>query len=184
MTFGAKIKKIRRLKGVTLKDLAEKTGLSSAFLSRLENDKAEATLNDLRKLADELDVSVISLLPDDFEEDIRLVRKKDRQIILQPSLNSNSDPCVLEFLLWGSKINLEPTLMTIPPGSNSGEWAKHMGEEFLFLLEGQLRVYCGEKIFDLQEGDTIGFPAQYPHRWENLTDKNSKIIVTSSLPTF
>ncbi|KUO50068.1 MAG: hypothetical protein APF76_06280 [Desulfitibacter sp. BRH_c19] len=184
MTIGAKIKKLRNIKSKTLKELAEKTGLSTSFLSRLENDKAEATLNDLRKLADELDVSVISLLPDEFEEDIRLVRRKERHTILQPSSNENCEPCVLEFLLWGSKINLEPTLMTIPPGSDSGGVAIHAGEEFLFVLEGELKVYCGEKSFDLKEGDTLGFPAQYPHRWENITGQNSRIIVASSLPTF
>lgn len=182
MDIGGKVKTLRQKRGITLKELADITGLSISFLSRLENDKTEATLNDLRKLADALETSIINFFPDDLNEDIRVVRSNQRRKIMQPAIKGK--PSTLEFLLWGSKIQMEPTLMIIPSGSDSGNYAEHMGEEFLHVLEGDIKVFCGEAVYELHAGDTIGFPAKLPHRWENTGTEQAKVIVASSLPTF
>jgi len=181
-TIGSTINTIRNSKGFTLKELAETTGLSISYLSRLENDKTEATLNDLSKLAEAFETSIINLFPDKFDQDVRIVRKEETRIILQPS--PNGAPSEQEFILWGSKINLEPTIMTVPPGSSSGKTVKHNGEEFLYVLEGEIRVWCDDTCYDLKKGDTIGYPAKHPHRWENIKNETAKVFVVSSLPTF
>ncbi|HHU32580.1 MAG: helix-turn-helix domain-containing protein [Zhaonellaceae bacterium] len=182
MKIGAKIKQLRIANKLTLKELAANTNLSISFLSRLENEKTEPTMDDLRKIAAALHTSIINLFPNEFDEEIRIVRSWERKKILQPSLKG--EPSELEFLLWGSKIQMEPTLMTIPPGGDSGDYAEHAGEEFLFVLEGELRFWCGDNYYDLQEGDTIGYPAKLPHRWENKGSKVTRVILSSSLPTF
>lgn len=182
MTIGAKIKQLRLMQGLTLKELAGQTALSLSFLSRLENDKAEATLDDLSKLARGLYTSIVNLFPAEMDEEIRIVKAGERKRILQPSLQGA--PSTLEFLLWGSKIQLEPTLMTIPAGSDSGAYVEHAGEEFLFVLAGELKVWCACFCYDLKRGDTIGYPAKYPHRWVNMGTEEARIILASSLPTF
>ena len=72
----------------------------------------------------------------------------------------------MELLAWG-KIFMEPHLFRIQPGKGSSDYYTHHGEEFLYIISGQLDIKLGEKKFQLSKGDSFYFESKTPHSWLN-----------------
>ncbi len=180
--LGEKIKKTRNEKGFSLRDLAAMVDLSASFLSQIEQGKASPSIENLKKIANCLDVRVSYLIEDDeVKKDTVLVRKGERDSI--ESIDSNTKIS----LLTSSDIdkNMEPIFYEIGPKGESGrEPFQHPGEEFVFVLEGQLEVYINDKKYELVEGDSLYFKSTQKHKFTNPTDGMTKVLWVVTPPTF
>lgn len=182
MTIGERIKKKRNEKGFSLRELAGKVDLSASFLSQIEQGKASPSIENLKKIANYLEVKVSYLIE---EEDEALgsfhIKKGDRKYV--ESIDSKTSIA----LLTSSKIekNMEPIMYEIKPGGESGRgFFNHNGEEFIYIVEGTLDIYIEDQLTTLNEGDSFYFKSSLNHRFKNNGKKLTKAIWIVTPPTF
>ncbi len=182
MTIGERIKKKRNEKDFSLRELAAKVDLSASFLSQIEQGKASPSIENLKKIANYLEVKVSYLIE---EEDESLgsfhIKKEDRKYV--ESIDSKTSIA----LLTSSKIekNMEPIMYEIKPGGESGRgFFNHTGEEFIYIIEGTLDIYIEDQLTTLNEGDSFYFKSSLNHRFKNNGKKLTKAIWVVTPPTF
>jgi quercetin dioxygenase-like cupin family protein len=76
-----------------------------------------------------------------------------------------------------SSQQLEPFLMVLQPGAGGGEHVVHFGHEFVYCLQGQVAYEIDREMYLLNQGDTLLFEAQLPHRWHNPTDQETRMLL-------
>lgn len=182
-SIGERLKKCRNEKGLSLRELAGKIDLSASFLSQIEQGKASPSIENLKKIANALDVRVGYLIEDeeDDEKNIHFIKKDEMKY-----LESKGSKIKIAFLLNNNKEkNMEPIIYEIGPNGESGrDFYSHAGEEFIFIIEGSLEIFIGEKKYYLNEGDSLYFKSNIKHRFKNITDKSVKALWVVSPPTF
>lgn len=178
-SFGERLKRIRKERGLTLQDLAERVGVTKSFLSQVENGAANPSFQTLRGLVEALDTPMFALFRTVETRDTLIVRKSNRVRI------STSDPgLILELLSPDTPgINMEVTISELEPGAVSGVRPKgHSGEEFGLILRGRAVFQIGNEEFELTEGDSIWLPGEIPHRVINRGRRILSILSVVSPP--
>lgn len=160
------LKKLRKERKLTLKELAERTDVSISFLSQVERGKSGVTLESLRKIADALNVAPSAFFSSSTEQDdwagrLELFHYKDLSEGIQEA-------------------DFSPILVTLQPGENKGSAFSHNGYEFLFVTEGILTVEVDGEQSELPPQQSTMFDARKKHYWFNLTDQPVRFLVVSS----
>ncbi|MGO1059418.1 helix-turn-helix domain-containing protein [Planococcus sp. FY231025] len=160
------LKKLRKERKLTLKELAERTDVSISFLSQVERGKSGVTLESLRKIADALNVAPSAFFSGSTEQEdwagrLELFHYKDLSEGIQEA-------------------DFSPILVTLQPGENKGSAFSHNGYEFLFVTEGMLTVEVDGKQSELAPQQSTMFDARKKHYWFNLTDQPVRFLVVSS----
>jgi mannose-6-phosphate isomerase-like protein (cupin superfamily) len=93
---------------------------------------------------------------------------------------------VEEFLHMHGAARMQPEVMSIPAGSDSGGPLAHLGEEFLYVLSGRVVLeYGGQQELILEEGDSVYFDSTVPHRYRNPDHmRPARLLVVCSPPSF
>lgn len=169
--LGVRIKKIRKDQKLTLKNLADKTGFSISFLSQLERGKSSATLESLKKISQALGVEP-GFFFNDPSEDKNLIQ---RNVIESEQMKKHS---IYYKNLHESIKNpaFSPQLVILEPQQNEGNLIKHPGQEFLYVLEGELTVQIDDKSYNLKPSESIMFDSNDNHYWYNYTTKAVKFL--------
>ncbi len=89
----------------------------------------------------------------------------------------------MELLAWGNKV-MEPHLFRIAPQAGSGESYAHEGEEFLFVLRGELQIALDGEQYHLKRGDSFYFESATPHHWKNPGRSEAWLLWVNTPPTF
>lgn len=164
--MGNTLKSLRKERKLTLKDLAEKTGVSISFLSQVERGKSSVTLESLKKIADALGINPsVFFANDDLQDDLNTRRERFYYKDLSDGIQG---------------ANFSPILVTLQPGENEGNAFSHGGHEFLFVVEGLLTVEVDGKQIQLSEQQSILFDAHKTHYWFNHTEQVVRFLVVSS----
>ncbi len=149
MSIGVNLRKLRNVKQMTLKRVAEGSGISVALLSQVERGRVDPSVNTLRKLAEFLGVSVGYFFGG----------------ITYHLLSTKTAP------------NLEVIFNSFEVGATTGVGLySHPGEECGVVLEGALQVELSDRIFILEQGDSISFSSSIPHRLSNAGITPAKAI--------
>ena len=167
---GRKIQSLRKQKRMTLKQIGERSGLSVSFLSQVERDLASPTVISLAHIAQALGVSASFFFPPPPAENIA-VRSYERQPFRL------SDGKIVYARLGGDfeERTLEPLHVTYPPFFKS-EVFTHPGEEFLYVLEGQLIVLLDKVEYCLNPHDSMHFYSRHIHQTENRLDIPTQVV--------
>ena len=174
-------RRIRKEKNITLKELSDTTGLSISFLSKYENGKTNITVSALFSIAHALDVPIKDLIAPEDEEDFLIVRKDDRISVTQ----NIKDGTKQDFLTRGSLFGMQVTVMHMPPYSSSGDLESHDGEEFLYVLEGEIVLTIENRTFTrLLQDDMAYYFARNKHGWKNPTDKTATFLAVTTYNAF
>jgi len=173
-----KLRKIRTERKISLQELSSKTGLSVTFLSRLENDKANVSVLNLRTIAKALDIPIASLFSEDERSRVKICRPDQRRKMV---LNvCDGKKVTEEWLLSDSSAKIEPAVITLPPGTNGGPPFAHEGDEFLWVLKGSLSFRLEDETISLEEGDSLYYPAELPHQFINNSSKKTRVLVVAT----
>jgi DNA-binding transcriptional MerR regulator/mannose-6-phosphate isomerase-like protein (cupin superfamily) len=176
VALGARLRRERLRLRLSLSDVAGEVGVSVGFLSALERSQAGASVGTLRKLADFYGVSILSFFGG-AHGDSPMVRPRDRRVL-------GAGPGVrMELLATGDTV-MEPHLFRIAPGRGSGDAYSHQGEEFLFVLHGELEIALEGRSYRLKAGDSLYFDSTTPHRWFNPGKRNAEILWINTPPSF
>ncbi|QGP92571.1 HTH-type transcriptional regulator PuuR [Neomoorella glycerini] len=184
MEIGATIRAQRLAKGLSVRELARLTGLSPSAISQIETGKSVPNVLTLKAIAEALDISVISFLFDELDSRISLVKPDERRRLIRNSTPTGD--LIEEFLTQGRNFQMEPAIIIVPPGANSGKPISHPGEEFIYVLEGQLKYTLeGIKEYELEEGDSLYYPCTIPHSWFNpAEEREAKFIIVATPSLF
>lgn len=179
-----KIRKYRKKMKLTIKDLAERTGLSIGYISQLERDEAEPSLSSLRKIAKEFDVPLYVLIEDEKENTGLTIRREERM-----SVRTKKNGIEYEFLTPFPSQNFMPKVLmlkiTLQARSRDSEIPiVHHSEETIFILKGTLTLTIGEDTVVLREGDTTIIEEDLPHTCANDTDSLVEVLSVISPPVW
>lgn len=174
--IGQKIKQIRKIRGITLQQLSEETGMSYSYLSGLERNKHSISINNLQKLAEYFKIDMVYFL-DINERKGYLIRKKDRSTLI------DDGGLLYQMISPDTSENLQVSFVTLPPHpAQERHIHKHQhGEEFITVLEGEVTILVEAEIYKLKEGDSTIFPSEKEH-CIYTEEKEAKIIIVSSPP--
>jgi len=174
-----RIHMLRRRKGISLRALAGLSGLSASSVSAIERGLSAPSVGTLQRLAAALDTTVPKLLGASWPHRQLVVRPDERQVL------DMETPGVLFENLYATDTTLQSILISVEPGHGSQESYSHEGEEFLYVLEGELELTLDElHTYRLGPQDAMTFKSTRPHRWHNPGDVLTVIVWVNTPPTF
>lgn len=180
INLGKTINQFRIQKKLTIKELAEKTGLTQSMLSQIERDLTNPSINTLKKISKCLNVPLFRFFQETDNTNF-VVQANARKTIGFPGSRDIS----YELLTADTSGSIEFCLMTIPPLYNPEDYfVCHEGEEVAYVLAGPIDVVIEESRFTLYTGDSLKIPAYSNHMWINRTDSEVLVIFAITPPTF
>ncbi|MFS0890971.1 helix-turn-helix domain-containing protein [Peribacillus frigoritolerans] len=171
-----KIKALRLQNNLTLKELSEETGLSLSFLSQIERGASSLSITSLKKLADALGVSMIYFFEEEKINQSYLIREGDQETF---KMNRGEQQYVRLSGTFHDR-KLEPIKVILPPNMKEEQSYRHSGEELYYVLQGEVIFYLNEIRHHLKAGDTIHFPSELLHTWENPTSEKTVLLSVST----
>ena len=175
--IGKNIREARKERRISLEQMARGTNLSISFLSQLETGKVNVSVDNIRKIATFLDVKMIRFFgADDDEPRLGLVTRKGEGIHLE--LEGTTAYC--ESLIRKGNLNLQATVFINPPGEGRKVPNSHVGEEFIYVIMGEVLVFLNDQEYHLQEGDSIHYRSETMHSWENPGRWQNVLIVVNT----
>jgi transcriptional regulator with XRE-family HTH domain len=170
-----RLKLLRKKLGISLEVLAEKSGMTKSYLSKIERGLNTPSIAAALKLAKALNVKVEELFSEESArlDSYSLVRSDERQ-----SLAANDQS--LGYAVLARQVGERSMLpfMIYPPADFIDKaFKEHTGEEFLFVHEGQVEVdFMTERVL-LNRGDALHFNAQKPHRIRSVGEQQAQLLV-------
>ncbi|MGG1573540.1 helix-turn-helix domain-containing protein [Fictibacillus sp. NRS-1165] len=181
MDIGTKIRTLRKSMDMSVRQLSEVTDCTPSFISQIERNLANPSINTLKKIATTLDVPLIYFFEESIEEtpeEEYIVRREKRK-----KLNSPGEKAEVFLLTPSHNIkNIEMHMIVIEPGGKSDRLYVNNAEEVGYILQGTLVLFLGDEEFEVNQGDSIYFPGNIPHGWENRTDKEVVTIWAATPP--
>ncbi|MEQ8398049.1 XRE family transcriptional regulator [Thalassobaculum sp.] len=175
--IGDAIRDRRTSRRMTLGDLAERSGLSVSFLSRVERGQAQSSVGNLIRIADALGGSIHDLIgpPDTAAPDhgfavFRSAGSMPRSI---PATGYRWTPVST----GGPGRAIEATLLELPAAGTADTRFAHPGEEICFVLEGRVRFVVGERTTLLETGDAIHLRSDIPHTAGAAGDAPARVLM-------
>jgi transcriptional regulator with XRE-family HTH domain len=175
MSLGQKIGRLRQERGLTLQEVSEGSGLTPSFLSRLERDKVNISVANLRKLAQFFSVQMTHFFEGEDNQQVGQVITAGERVRL-----SLDDAPVQVFSLLPPNSELEARLIEARPGSGQQGFSSR-GSQMILVLEGELRYNLGDEVYDLRPGDTLFYRDDVAHSWVNTSDGTAVIMTISVL---
>ena len=179
--LGKRIKKFRLQRKLSLQDLAEKTGFTKGYLSKVENSSKAPPVSTLAMVAKALNVTISEILGEEKKEDsICLVKMAERPLIARSgstfgySYQALAQPYIQK--------HMEPYILAFPIHPKASPHFQHKGEEFMYVIEGTMKFFYGEKELMVEEGDCIYFDAAFPHYGVCQGEKGVKCLMVIYTP--
>lgn len=170
---GGQLRRVRRERGLSLRSLAELSGLNVNTLSLIENGKTSPSVSTLQQLATALQVPITAFFESEPPQKNIVFQKKGKRPQASLAIGSLED--------LGAGLTLhggQPLLVTLKAGAGSGSTPiVHTGLEFVYCLEGELLYTIQGQNYLLEAGDSLIFEAHLPHRWKNIGDSHSRSLL-------
>jgi transcriptional regulator with XRE-family HTH domain len=178
--IGRRIRNLRHIKGLTLKDLADRTLCSESMLSKVENGKAQVSLTLLHRIVHSLDITITALFSESRADQGVVTRAKDRSTFRIDANGSRLErliPPNLGHLLEGN-------LHILEPGGGSDGILTHEGEEVGYVLNGVFELTVSGVQYLLHSGDSFVYRSEEPHSYRNPGKETTRVLWVSTPPTF
>jgi transcriptional regulator with XRE-family HTH domain len=161
---GERIRRIREERGLSIKDLGSRTGIDIAVLKRIESSETIPALGQLVRLGRALDMKMGYFISPGIDKPVTVVHKDERRPVSRHG-EAKSMLCGYSYeSLAPEKADrlMEPFIVTLVP-TETEEFSTHAGEEFLYVLEGQIKVQVGDRADFLKPGDAAYYDSSEPH---------------------
>ncbi|GGB48123.1 cupin domain-containing protein [Virgibacillus dakarensis] len=177
-TVYKKIKNLRAKNNITLAQLSEKTGLSISFLSQIEKGTTNLAITSLKKIADAYHISMKYFFDEEDNPSYITSRVNQKRIKIE---GMDEELIRLNGQFKGRE--MDPFHVTVLPNTTSTNRYTHQGEEFYYVLQGEITFIVEEKTYVVGQGEAIHFPSYLPHDFENRTNEKVELlnVVTPSL---
>jgi transcriptional regulator with XRE-family HTH domain len=164
---------LRARRGLSLRSLAEQSGLNVNTLSLIENSKTSPSVSTLQQLASALDVPITAFFETDTPKN-EIAFQKEGQRPRAAFAHGTLEDLGAGLTLHGG----QPFLVTLEPKANSGSTPiVHTGLELVYCLEGHLSYTIEGRVYPLDPGDSLLFEAYLPHCWQNTGETASRSLL-------
>ncbi len=170
------IKKLRKRNKMTLQDIADRTGLTKGYLSKIERNIKFPPFSTLNQIATALGTDVTYFFSETISKpkDLRLSFTKKNQGKAVDTLGSDQGYKFKALAHEKAGKNMIPYI--IEPAFDERQIFQHEGEEFMYVLEGKHEfMYDGQKYL-MEEGDSVYFDAGLPHTGKSIGNKKAKLL--------
>lgn len=170
---GRRLHTLRAEKGLSLRAMAERSGLNINTLSLVEHGKCSPSVSTLQQIARALDVPIGVFFEVEPSTQSVVFTPADQR----PEVTFNT-ACMQNLAQNLAGNTIQPFVVKLQPGAGSGEqWIVHTGHEFVYCLTGTVDYQVGEERFLLTPGDSLVFEAHLPHRWKNEGLDETRILL-------
>lgn len=183
LRLGKRIAELRAARRFTLEQLAGATGFTKGYLSKIENSRVIPPIGTLVKIAHTLGTDVADLLgregtPADHEK-VCIVRSWERETVVRGGSSFGYDFVALAHKRHHKR--MEPFVMVFPPEVDKDVRFEHAGEEFMFILSGEVefeaQVDGRTRTWVLAPGDSAYFDSTIPHRGRSVRGESRALVV-------
>ncbi|HEX4247750.1 MAG TPA: XRE family transcriptional regulator [Pseudonocardia sp.] len=171
---GRRLREARRQRDLTLASVAARVGVSGAHLSRLEKGERQPSIGVLLELARAYQTSIGELLGEHPRRGHHLVRAGEG-----PSVDGPDGPYTSVSGL-GPGAALRAVRLVLPPGGTNPNAAQHAGEEWIYVVAGDVTVALDSERLSLSAGDALHFDAGTPHRLTNPGPAEAEVLIVST----
>lgn len=181
MFVGECIRKFRTEKGISIRELARKTNITPAMLSKIERDLVNPSINTLKTISQELDIPMYRFfVEEDKPKENPIVRRNERKTLGNPTINISYD-----LLTPDVRGSIEFCIMHVPFQEAETPFSlSHEGEEVAYVLSGKTDVIINEMRYTLETGDSIRIPPYAKHYWSNKYESTCDVIFAITPPSF
>ena len=178
--LGPRLRRLRIARSLTLRELAQRAGVTESFVSQVERGVATPSIASVQRIARGLGFSIADLFAE-VESVGQVVRAAERRRISYPGLGA-----VDEFLTRGKGGRLQVIMSTVEPGGGTGDepYTHESDEEVVIVLEGELDLWVGDEHFHLEAGDAVTHSSRIPHRNTNNGTSPARILFCSTPPSY
>ena len=176
--IGAKIRNLRNQNGLTQEELADRTELTTGFISQMERGLTAPSVSTLLDIVECLGTNLSDFFHE--ENELQIVYPKEDYFEKEDE-HKNS---ITWLIATAQSRSMEPILVQLQPGQSMPEDKPHEGEEFGYVLDGEIRLHYGEDVYTVRKGDSFIFPANRKHKISSACKKVSSILWISSPPSF
>ncbi len=177
MDIGKKIKQLRLQNDLTLEDLASRSELTKGFLSQLERNLTSPSISTLEDILEALGTNLSEFFHEEEEEQI-VFTQKDFFV-------DTREEYQIEWIVPNAQKNeMEPILLTLPPKGKSHEMQSHFGEEFGYVLKGNITLVRDNKKYKLKAKDTFYMNGKTSHYLYNHGNSEALILWVTNPPMF
>ena len=185
---GSKIKGIRESKNLTIEEIAERSGLTTEQIVSIENDQNLPSLGPLIKIARALGVRLGTFMDDNDALGPVVTRAKDREAESSISFSNGATDARkhMEYHPLAQQKagrHMEPFVIDInPEDTPEFQLSAHEGEEFIYVMQGEVEIVYGKDTYTLKEGDSIFYDSIVKHHVHGAPGKSAKIQAVVYIP--
>ena len=185
---GAKIKGLRETKNLSIEEIAERSGLTVEQINSIENDVNLPSLGPLIKIARALGVRLGTFMDDNDALGPVVTRAKDREKDSSISFSNGATDARkhMEYHPLAQQKagrHMEPFVIDINPEENPNfQLSAHEGEEFIYVMEGEIELEYGKEKYELKQGDSIYYDSIVKHHLHGALGKSAKILALVYIP--
>ena len=177
MNLGEKLKLYRQRCGLTQEELGDRCELTKGYISQLENEITSPSIATLSDILEALGSTLGEFFKDEEEE--KIVFGADDYFV-----KSEDDQSMTWLVPNSQKNEMEPIMVTINPHSATDIDYPHEGQEFGYVLEGELTLVIDDKAYTVKKGETFYYTSIKHHYLKNQTNEACRVIWISSPPNF
>ncbi|GIU45517.1 cupin domain-containing protein [Shewanella algidipiscicola] len=182
MDIGANLKAVRKMKGLSQRELAKRAGVTNSTISMIEKNSVSPSVSSLKKVLSGLPMSLVDFFS------IETSQPSEQKVVYRAGELLDIGDGNLDYKLIGRDYpNRAMSVMNevYPPGADTGEeMLQHEGEEAAMVIEGQIEVTVGDEVFVLCAGDSYYFNSELPHRFRNPFDVSCRIVSATTPANF
>ena len=185
---GSKIKSLRETKNLSIEEIAERSGLSVEQINSIENDVNLPSLGPLIKIARALGVRLGTFMDDNDALGPIVTRAADREKDSSISFSNDATDARkhMEYHPLAQQKagrHMEPFVIDIhPEESPNFQLSAHEGEEFIYVMQGEIELVYGKETYHLNQGDTIYYDSIVKHHLHGAPGKSAKILAVVYIP--
>ncbi len=177
-SIGERIKMLRQAKNLTQEELATRAGLTKGFISQVERNHTSLSVESLIGILDALDEKPSAFFDGAFDEKI-VFKPKDRVELEMEGVK------IFQVLVPAAQNRMmDPALLELEGEESTPEEEPHEGEEFGFVLLGNVELVLGGKVHKLKKGECFYFKATSSHYLANRRTNKAVVLWVSSPPNF
>ncbi|KAA0274511.1 MAG: cupin domain-containing protein [Acidobacteria bacterium] len=186
--IGERLKERRTQHGLSMRQLADKAGVSASLISDIERGRVEPSISVLKRLSGALDITLMYFFSEATPDDDLVVRANERRVLGTREFSNFQSPTGgIHFELASPEgtETIEAVFGRYEVGATMGdEPVTHEGEEWGMVLTGRLKIWVGDETYFLNPGDSIAFSSTTPHRMANAADEVTEYIWIDTPKTF
>lgn len=182
-SLGAKLRHRRKMRGLTLSEVASRASCSESMVSKIESGRVSPSLTMLRRLAAALEINPSTLFDDTAPSGV-VSRARERPVLDADSLRKGDGVSLERLIPYDDGCLLQANVHIVAAGGGSDGVITHVGEEMGYLLSGKLELEVDGEVYLLRPGDSFHFNSERPHGYRNVGEEEARVVWVNTPPTF